>query len=100
MKTESPKNMFSKRKQDGDTKDDSICYKNGLLPPAVVHVSREEIKKFLRGKRVGNYLLGKTVGSGSFARVKQGLHILTGEKVFRIVAHTDLTASSLSMLCV
>lgn len=73
--------MFSKRKDEGSSKNDCLSHKNGILPPAVVQASREEIKKFLRGKRVGNYLLGKTVGSGSFARVKQGLHILTGEKV-------------------
>ncbi|XP_032219379.2 uncharacterized protein LOC5518787 isoform X2 [Nematostella vectensis] len=53
----------------------------GCLPPSVVHVSREELKRFLKCKRVGNYLLGKTIGEGSFAKVKQGFHVLTGEKV-------------------
>lgn len=79
--------MFSKRKDERTSKDDCLSHKNGVLPPSVVQVSREEIKKFLRGKRVGNYLLGKTVGSGSFARVKQGLHILTGEKVQILVLY-------------
>lgn len=27
------------------------------------------------------YLLGKTLGEGTFGKVKQGTHILTGEKV-------------------
>lgn len=51
------------------------------LPPSVTHVSRDELRKFLKCKRVGNYLLGKTIGEGSFAKVKQGFHVLTGEKV-------------------
>lgn len=54
---------------------------NEALPPSVVHVSRDELRKFLKCKRVGNYLLGKTIGEGSFAKVKQGFHVLTGEKV-------------------
>ena len=34
-------------------------------------------------KRIGNYLIGKTIGEGAFAKVKEGLHVLTGEKVIR-----------------
>lgn len=30
---------------------------------------------------VTQYLLGKTLGQGTFGKVKQGTHILTGEKV-------------------
>ena len=33
-------------------------------------------------KRVGNYLIGsRKLGEGSFAKVREGLHVLTGEKV-------------------
>eukprot|EP00602_Paraphysomonas_sp_CaronLab_P009122 CAMPEP_0185026182 /NCGR_PEP_ID=MMETSP1103-20130426/10140_1 /TAXON_ID=36769 /ORGANISM="Paraphysomonas bandaiensis, Strain Caron Lab Isolate" /LENGTH=750 /DNA_ID=CAMNT_0027559677 /DNA_START=278 /DNA_END=2529 /DNA_ORIENTATION=+ len=32
-------------------------------------------------KRVGNYLLGNTVGEGTFGKVKSAIHIPTGEKV-------------------
>lgn len=32
-------------------------------------------------KRVGNYLLGNTVGEGTFGKVKIAVHIPTGEKV-------------------
>ncbi|KAK2942387.1 putative Serine/threonine protein kinase OSK3 [Blattamonas nauphoetae] len=32
-------------------------------------------------KRVGNYLLGKTIGRGSFGKVKLATHTITGEKV-------------------
>ena len=31
---------------------------------------------------VGHYILGKTLGEGTFGKVKLGTHILTGEKVF------------------
>lgn len=30
---------------------------------------------------VGHYILGKTLGQGTFGKVKLGTHILTGEKV-------------------
>ena len=32
-------------------------------------------------KKVGNYLLGKTLGEGSFAKVREGIHIIAREKV-------------------
>lgn len=51
------------------------------LPSKVANVSREELRKYVQCKRVGNYLIGKTVGEGSFAKVKEAFHILTGEKV-------------------
>ncbi|GFO06252.1 hormonally upregulated neu-associated kinase, partial [Plakobranchus ocellatus] len=50
------------------------------LPLAVTQVSKETIKAFSHNKRVGGYLLGRTLGVGSFAKVKEGLHISTGEK--------------------
>lgn len=51
------------------------------LPSTVANVSREDIRKYAQCKRVGNYLLGRTVGEGSFAKVKEAFHVLTGEKV-------------------
>ena len=33
---------------------------------------------------VGHYILGKTLGEGTFGKVKLGTHILTGEKVSSI----------------
>ena len=30
---------------------------------------------------VGHYILGKSIGQGTFGKVKLGTHILTGEKV-------------------
>jgi len=35
----------------------------------------------IRVKRVGNYIIGKTIGEGSFSKVRVGTHILTNEKV-------------------
>lgn len=32
-------------------------------------------------KKIGQYILGKSIGEGTFGKVKQGMHILTGEKV-------------------
>ena len=82
MKTERPAVIFLPEKnmnQEGE--EDGPPRKNGYLPAGVVHVSREDLRRFLKCKRVGNYLLGKNIGEGSFARVKQGFHVLTGERV-------------------
>lgn len=34
-----------------------------------------------RTKSIGHYILGKTIGEGTFGKVKLGTHILTGERV-------------------
>ncbi|TRY98686.1 hypothetical protein DNTS_033434 [Danionella cerebrum] len=39
------------------------------------------IRKFYHTKKVGDYLVGKKLGEGSFAKVHLGLHAITGEKV-------------------
>ena len=51
------------------------------LPDSVAKPSREEIFSFPHSKRVGSYILGRTLGEGAFAKVKEGRHLLTGEKV-------------------
>lgn len=51
------------------------------LPRDVFTVSKRELEQFKQGRRVGCYLLGKTVGEGSFAKVKEAIHIVTGEEV-------------------
>lgn len=33
------------------------------------------------GSKLGNYVIGKTIGEGTFGKVKLGIHTLTGEKV-------------------
>ena len=54
---------------------------NGQLPATVATPNQEEIYSFSHSKRVGTYLLGRTLGEGAFAKVREGRHILTGEKV-------------------
>lgn len=51
------------------------------LPLKVTEVPAGLLRTFPHTKRVGNYLLGRTLGEGSFAKVREGLHTLTGEKV-------------------
>jgi len=55
--------------------------RRSMLPSAVTHIPDELLKSFPHTKRVGNYLLGRTIGEGSFAKVKEGLHVVTGEQV-------------------
>ncbi|XP_033846930.2 hormonally up-regulated neu tumor-associated kinase homolog [Periophthalmus magnuspinnatus] len=50
-------------------------------PLPLVKVSREMLRTFPHSKRVGSYLVGKMINKGSFAKVMEGLHIGTGEKV-------------------
>lgn len=44
-------------------------------------VPREMLRSFPHTKRVGSYLVGRMINKGSFAKVMEGLHIGTGEKV-------------------
>jgi len=55
--------------------------RRSMLPSAVTLIPDELLKGFPHTKRVGNYLLGRTIGEGSFAKVKEGLHVVTGEQV-------------------
>ena len=55
--------------------------RRSMLPSAVTHIPDELLKSFPHTKRVGNYLLGRTIGEGSFAKVKEALHVVTGEQV-------------------
>ncbi len=32
-------------------------------------------------KKIGNYILGKSIGEGTFGKVKLGTHLLTKQKV-------------------
>ncbi|XP_029903752.1 hormonally up-regulated neu tumor-associated kinase [Myripristis murdjan] len=50
-------------------------------PLPCLKVPRELLRSFPHSKRVGSYLVGKMINKGSFAKVMEGLHIGTGEKV-------------------
>ncbi|KAM9319519.1 hormonally up-regulated neu tumor-associated kinase [Gastrophryne carolinensis] len=52
-----------------------------FLPSCVSNVSRETLRNFQHTKRVGNYLIGRKLGEGSFAKVREGIHVVTGERV-------------------
>ncbi|KAM5165179.1 hormonally up-regulated neu tumor-associated kinase homolog [Mantella aurantiaca] len=44
-------------------------------------MSEDIVKNFPHTKRVGNYLVGRMINKGSFAKVMEGMHIPTGQKV-------------------
>ncbi|XP_066528467.1 hormonally up-regulated neu tumor-associated kinase homolog A [Hoplias malabaricus] len=64
---------------------DSMMSNSGELghsvPPCLGKVPRELVRNFPHTKRVGSYLVGKMINKGSFAKVMEGMHIITGEKV-------------------
>eukprot|EP00058_Branchiostoma_floridae_P004288 XP_002589776.1 hypothetical protein BRAFLDRAFT_90449 [Branchiostoma floridae] len=51
------------------------------LPACVATVPSGLTESYPHSKRVGSYLIGRTLGEGSFAKVREGLHAVTGEKV-------------------
>ena len=55
--------------------------RRSTLPVAVTHVDSDILSSFSHTKKVGNYLIGRTIGEGSFAKVKEALHVVTGEVV-------------------
>lgn len=59
------------------------------LPTAVAVVPPELIRGYFHDKKVNDYRVGKTLGEGSFAKVKEALHVLVGEKVSMNVMVTD-----------
>lgn len=59
------------------------CSEQHALPVSLGGPAADILKNFYHTKRVGNYLIGRKLGEGSFAKVREGLHALTGEKVSR-----------------
>ena len=59
----------------------SCAGNEGVLPASLCSPAADILKNFYHTKRVGNYLIGRKLGEGSFAKVREGLHALTGEKV-------------------
>lgn len=56
------------------------------------------LRNFYHTKRVGNYLIGRKLGEGSFAKVREGLHAITGEKVRRFnVPHFEALLAHLHL---
>lgn len=55
--------------------------KDVKIPALFDKMPQETGKTFPHSKKIGNYLVGKMINKGSFAKVMEGLHIPTGEKV-------------------
>jgi len=51
------------------------------IPACFSKMPQESRKDFPHTKQVGTYLVGRMINKGSFAKVMEGLHIPTGEKV-------------------
>lgn len=54
--------------------------------PAAVTNPKADLLRFVYSKRVGHYRLGQVLGEGSFAKVKEGRDVVTGEKVSALIA--------------
>ncbi|XP_048841852.1 hormonally up-regulated neu tumor-associated kinase homolog [Brienomyrus brachyistius] len=50
-------------------------------PALLGRVPRDTVRSFPHTKRVGSYLIGRMINKGAFAKVMEGLHIGSGEKV-------------------
>ena len=44
----------------------------------------------MNNRLVGNYLVGKTIGKGTFGKVREGIHQLTHEKVAIKILEKDM----------
>lgn len=77
------------------------------IPAGLGKVPRDLVRNFPHTKRVGSYLVGKMINKGSFAKVMEGMHISTGEKVRLRHTNTLLSINGItshaktcqSMLC-
>ena len=45
------------------------------------HISNADLKLKPHERKIGQYILGKTIGEGTFGKVKIGTHIITQGKV-------------------
>ena len=71
----------------------SSAYSNGALPGPPNYRSSSNVRPSIRSsngnavekrKIIGQCMLGKTIGEGTFGKVKLAIHIPTGEKVTKI----------------
>lgn len=66
LKLDEPDLLLKETQKDKNTKESSSAEKLQLKPDE---------------RKVGQYILGKSIGEGTFGKVKIGKHIITGEKV-------------------
>ena len=58
-------------------------------------ISQRDLKLKPHERKIGQYILGKTIGEGTFGKVKLGQHTLTGEKVaIKILEKERITDTS------
>lgn len=76
-----PEDMVAEGGGEGVPQWDASTLDRERLPLPSLKVPRELLRSFPHSKRVGSYLVGKMINKGSFAKVMEGLHIGTGEKV-------------------
>ena len=55
--------------------------KNFNIPKNKSFTQRANFKSYKKSKIKGSYYLGKTLGQGTFGKVKLAIHIITGEKI-------------------
>lgn len=61
-----------------------------------MHMPQSKSKKHEKTKSIGHYIIGKSIGQGTFGKVKLGTHILTGEKVrFKLIQKIIINRSLL-----
>lgn len=60
-----------------DKLDEAQCSKEGMLNK----ISKKDLGLKSHERKIGQYILGKTIGEGTFGKVKIGTHILTKTKV-------------------
>ncbi|KAG7244306.1 hypothetical protein INR49_004446 [Caranx melampygus] len=77
----SPEDMVAEGGGEGVPQWEASTLDRERLPLPSLKVPRELLRSFPHSKRVGSYLVGKMINKGSFAKVMEGLHIGTGEKV-------------------
>jgi serine/threonine protein kinase len=57
---------------------------NTATPDRASTIGTGDIPPDEKRKKVGNYIILKTIGEGSFAKVRLGVHLITEMKVSRI----------------
>ena len=85
-----PKNATNPRSASnnaGHGKDEAAAASASTAPPAASSANQGSASQAkggaaaANGTNVGQYVLSKTIGKGTFGKVKLGVHNLTGEKV-------------------
>ncbi|KAM9704628.1 LOW QUALITY PROTEIN: hormonally up-regulated neu tumor-associated kinase [Menidia menidia] len=77
----SPEDMVAEGGGVGERQWEASVLERDRQPLPSLKAPRELLRSFPHSKRVGSYLVGKMINRGSFAKVMEGLHIGTGEKV-------------------